>query len=116
MKIFLQGLLGIVSLVAGIGILRWRAKAHSLAVAMYAFGLINLISYFVVPGSFDRMRELSHEMMPPGAVGSSSINDSLLWFGMLMGLPGTCLILWLLISRRQAFLDACEPPTSSSPL
>jgi hypothetical protein len=55
---------GMVSLIAGAGMLRWRPKAHSLAVGFYILLAVNALSYFVVPGASSRIKQAMLELVP----------------------------------------------------
>jgi hypothetical protein len=107
---------GAVSVIAGAGMLRWRPKAHSLAVAFYIFGAINVLCYFVIPGASSRIDQAMLEFIPK--IGGSEFVSMRTYvrFGVLMGTLLSAIPLWLLITRRKAFLEACNaPPDSISP-
>ena len=96
-----------VSLSAGIGLLKKRVEAHSLAVGYFAFGVLNAVSYLVLPGSFARMQELvretqSNQALPVNAMGPVMI------VGMVASIIGVSAILWFLIKARRPFIDACR--------
>jgi len=99
--------LAAVSLSAGIGLVKKRVEAHSLAVGYFGFGILNLVSYLVLPGSFARMQDLVRETQSSQALPVSAMNP-LLVFGMLIGVVGTSAILWFLIKARRPFIDACR--------
>ena len=101
-----------ISLSAGIGLLKKRAEAHSLAVGYTAFGILNVVSYLVLPGSFARMQDLMRETQSSQAPGLS-IGDMkpLMVFITLVGVACTSAILVLLIRARTPFLDACRGNT-----
>jgi hypothetical protein len=102
-----------VGVLAGAGMLRWRPQAHSLAVGFYVFALINLLSYFVIPGAIARMSEGMMELMPQFQTPPVLPNDMLYRFGLLVGLLGTGVALWFLVTRRKAFLEACKTPVEA---
>jgi len=109
---FMYLLLTLAGLAAGIGLLRMRPAAHTLAVAYYVFSLLNLAASILLPGSFARMQALTQEMLPPGSPSGFEFTEQFFWFAMLLGLLGIAVPLWFLVTRRQAFLDACKasPP------
>ena len=108
-----------VSLAAGVGILRWRPKAHSLALGLYVVGLFNALS-LLIPGSMERMLVAVQEFLPRTPVQQAVSMEPFLWIGFLSGFLGSCVFLWFLVTRRRAFLEACEnrphamPPLSTS--
>jgi hypothetical protein len=105
-------LMAAISLSSGIGLLKKRAEAHSLAVGYSAFGILNLLSYLVLPGSFARMQEVFRETQPDQTPGLSAASmNSFLVFSMLVGLVFTSAMLVLLIRERRPFLDACRGNT-----
>jgi len=102
-----------VSLSAGIGLLKKRIEAHSLAVGYFAFGVLNALSYLVLPGSFTRMQELvretqSNQALPVNAMGPVMV------VGMVGSIIGVSAILWFLIKARRPFVDACRSMARTS--
>ncbi len=97
---------GAVSLVAGVGLLRWRAEAHSLALAVYGFGFLSNVWSLILPGYVPRMQALMQEMSPSNAT-LPIFTGSFMRFSMILGLIVICVPIWFLITRRRAFLDAC---------
>jgi hypothetical protein len=101
-----------VSLSAGIGLLKKRSEAHSLAVGYFAFGILNVISYVVLPGSFARMQDVIREAQPSQASGFPAGDmNSFMVFIMLFGLVFTIAVLVLLIKARRPFIAACQAST-----
>ena len=96
-------------LAGGIGMLRWRTWAHSLAVGFYGFGLLNVLS-FVIPGAVPRMKDAMQEFMPPNAPFDPTV---FVWFGLVIGLLTSGVLLWFLLTRRRVFLDACNAPAGA---
>jgi hypothetical protein len=101
-------LFGTFSLVSGIGLLKWRRWAHSMALGLYAFGIINVALAFVT-GALPRMQEMIQALLPPTPYSNFQATVSLR-FGMIAGLAFSVVMLWFLISRRRAFLNACDLP------
>jgi hypothetical protein len=104
-----------ISLSAGIGLLKKRVEAYSLAVGYSAFGILNVVSYLVIPGSFARMQEIMRETQGGQTSGlpTSAMNPFVV-FIMLVGLAFTTAILILLIRARRPFLDACRATSETS--
>jgi hypothetical protein len=110
-------LLAAISLSAGIGLLKKRVEAHSLAVGYSAFGILNVVSYIVLPGSFARMQEVMRETQrSQTAVFPPSAMNSLMVFVMLIGLIFTGAILVLLIKARRPFIEACHASLERPPV
>jgi hypothetical protein len=96
-----------VGLTAGIGMIQKRVDAHSLAIGYFGFGVLNVLSYFVVPGALARMeqvyRETQGSQAPPAA-----FTNSIMMFALFVGFVGCSGILVLLIKSRRPFVDACQ--------
>jgi hypothetical protein len=100
-----------VGLSAGIGMLKRRAEAHSLAVGYCAFGILNVASVIVLPGSFARMQDVIRETQGSQALAlPADAMYPFLVLGMLTGLVVTSGMLWLLVRSRKPFVDACRLP------
>jgi len=102
-------ILAAVGVTAGIGILKKRADAHSLAVAYCGFGILNAVSVIVVPGAFARMQDVTRETQAgqTPALPANAMNSFVI-FGIVTGLVVSCGMLWLLIRSRKSFLEACR--------
>ena len=103
-------LLTLLNLLAGIGLLRMRAAAHSLTVGYCGFGLLNIATSILLPGSFARMQAFMREVYPLNSPQPLAFTEQIFWFCMLFGIVVNGVLLWLLITRRQAFLNACKAP------
>jgi MFS family permease len=103
----LLALFAAVGLAAGIGMLKKRIEAHSLAVGYLGFGLANAASYFVVPGSFARLQEVLRETQGDQALPLTDMSR-FMRFGIFVGFVSTSAILILLIRARKPFVDACQ--------
>jgi hypothetical protein len=100
-------LFSVLGLVSGVGMLKKHPEAHSLAIGYFALGVLNTLSFVAIPGSAARMRSLLDEM---GAGRTMLVNFMGTPFVLLM-LGNTIvsiLLLWLLISRRRAFIEGCS--------
>jgi len=103
------------SIAAGIGMLRWRAPAHTLALTVYGFGLLTLIANVILPGAVERMRTLMLQMNPQLEATSPLVSAAFVRFSGVFGILAVAVPVWFLITRRQAFLDAChEPPPADA--
>jgi hypothetical protein len=105
----LVALFAAVGLAAGIGMLKKRAEAYSLAIGYFGFGILNAASSIVLPGSFARMLEVIRETQGSQAL-PLPVNAmySFMVVGVLIGVVATSAMLWLLISSRKPFLEACR--------
>ena len=84
--------------------LKKRVVANSVAIGYFVFGLLNTLSFWVVPGSFARMQEAMQEV----AGGQNlQVDLSSAPYRLMMLLPAVAMgiALWFLISRRHAFTD-----------
>jgi hypothetical protein len=100
----IAALLAGISLFAGIGMLKKRVVANSVAIGYFVVGLLNTVSFWVVPGSFARMQEAMQEIAGGQnlLLNFSSAPSRLM---MLLSVVAMGIALWLLISRRHAFTD-----------
>jgi carbon starvation protein CstA len=96
--------------VFGIVMLRWRAPAHTLALVFYGFSLLSTIFTLILPGSVGRMLELMLQMSSQQNLPQPLFSTSWVWISMLFGILAMSVPVWFLITRRRAFLDACEAP------
>jgi hypothetical protein len=96
-----------VGLTAGIGMLKKRAEAHSLAIAYCGFGILNAASVIVLPGSLDRMQDVIR-VTQGSQTPALPANAMIMAVGMAMGLVVSSAMLWLLIKSRGPFLEACR--------
>jgi hypothetical protein len=100
-------LLGIVTLIAGAGLLRWRAGAYPLAMGLLIVGGLNVLSYFVIPGAFTRFQEALTALFPQTSGMNAFVPSAYLKFAVAMGFVYVGVPLYFLIVNRRAFLDAC---------
>jgi len=111
----IYSLLVVAGLLAGVGLLRMKAAAHSLAVGYYGFQLLNLTTNILIPGSFARMLAVMKETVPPTPETQFFLSEQFFWSIMFFSLLAVGLPFWFLITRRQAFLDAVKAPPAPSP-
>ena len=105
-----MALFGAVSVTAGIGMLKRRIDAHSLAVGYFGFGVLNAVSLLVIPGSFARMQEIVRETQGSQVMLTASATNSFMAFGTFVGFAFASGMLVLLIKSRKPFVDACQMP------
>jgi hypothetical protein len=102
----LLALFAAVGLSAGIGMLKKRIEAHSLAVGYFGLGILNVASLMLLPGSFDRMQAVLRETQ-----GSQALPVDMKAFMMFTSFVGGLTVgtmLFLLIRARKPFVDACQ--------
>jgi hypothetical protein len=102
----LLALFAAVGLSAGIGMLKKRIEAHSLAVGYFGFGLLNVASLMLLPGSFGRMQAVLRETQ-----GNQALPVDMKAFMKLTTFVGVLtvgMMLFLLIRARKPFVDACQ--------
>ncbi len=111
----IYSLLVVAGLLAGVGLLRMKAAAHSLAVGYYGFQLLNLATNILIPGSFARMLAVMKETVPPSPRAQVFLSEQFFWSIMFCSLLAVGLPFWFLITRRQAFLDAVKARPAPTP-
>ena len=111
----IYSLLVVAGLLAGVGLLRMKAAAHSLAVGYYGFQLLNLTTNILIPGSFARMLAVMKETVPPTPETQFFLSEQFFWSIMFFSLLAVGLPFWFLITRRQAFLDAVKARPAPTP-
>jgi hypothetical protein len=93
----------VVSITAGIGMLRGYVQAHSLAMGYFVFSLLNVLSYIIRPSSFSRFMQ----EVPGGQNVPTDFMNRFLPIGNFFGLLCLGVLLFFLITRRQRFVEAC---------
>jgi hypothetical protein len=101
-----------VSLVAGIGLLKWRRWALAMTIGIYAFGLLNT-RLSLMTGAVTRLNELIQERMSPTPYPVYPASSSLM-FTMIIAVAFLLVVFWILITRRRAFIAACETPATTT--
>jgi hypothetical protein len=102
----LMAVFAAVGLSAGIGMLKKRLEAHSLAVGYFGFGMLNGASLMLLPGSVGRMQAVLRE---------TQVNQALPWdmkaftmFAAFVGILTVGTMLFFLLRARKPFVDACQ--------
>ena len=100
-----------VNSIGGIGLLKKRVEALGVAIGYFVFGLVNTVSFWVVPGSLARMQDAMRELSGGQAI---PMDLSSTYLQLMMLLPTIAMVaaLWLLIKARPAF--GPFPPIKSS--
>jgi hypothetical protein len=95
-----------VGLSAGIGMLKKRIEAHSLAVGYFVLGILNVASLMLLPGSFGRMQAVLRETQGNQALPVDA--KTFMMFTTFVGGLTVGTMLFLLIRARKPFVDACQ--------
>ena len=103
---------GIGGLAVGIGLLRFKPLSHTLAVCYYGFGVLNAAATLLVPGSFARMQSFTQNLIQGNSALPTALVEQYFKILMVWALLFTSAILWILLSRRQAFIRACQSPAT----
>lgn len=106
-------LYGGISAVAGFGLLKLRPWSRPLAIGLQIFAFFNALITFAIPGNRERYGQFMEATMSSmqGVTDSQPMMDfakSMGWFSILFSIPVVAVILWLLITRKQAFVEAGE--------
>ena len=100
------------SLTAGIGLLKWRRWALAMTIGVYAFALVNTVLSFMT-GAITRMNEVVQERMPPTPYPVYPAS-SIIAFTITLAVAFLLVVFWFLITRRRAFIAACEMPATTT--
>jgi len=95
----------IAALIAGVGLLKKRAKAYPVAVGCSVFGLMNWAAIFVTPGAMNQLLETIQEASGHSAT-ALHLRTVALWGHLLIGMIMNLVPLLLLLANRKAFLAA----------
>jgi hypothetical protein len=99
--------LGVLHLVMGVGLLKLKPWARMLTISYFSFFLLNSIGMIVIPGSQARFEAAMTEVQRVFGTPPSPIHFPM-WFGLAVTLPLFAVLLWFLITRRNAFLPKTE--------
>jgi hypothetical protein len=87
----------------GIGLLKLRPWGRTITIWYFSFILVNSFLMVLLPGSqarFDEMMAYSEKMMGTAAVPMHFP----IWIGVVFSVPLLSLLLWFVVTRKQAFL------------
>jgi hypothetical protein len=102
----LRALFAAAGLSAGIGMLKKRIEAHSLAVGYLGFGMLNGASLMLLPGSFGRIQAVVRETQGNQPLPGNM--KAFMMFAAFFGLLTSGTMVFLLIRARKPFVDACQ--------
>ncbi len=100
-----------VQLIAAVGLLRLRPWGRTLAIWVQVFFLFNCAISFVIPGNRAKFQQIIAAMQP-AYLQASGATTFPMWAGVIASVPIILVILWFLVTRKQAFLKNEEafPP------
>ena len=101
-------IVGLVCILAGAGIVRWRAQAYPLALGFTVLGALNGLSMALVPGARAHYLDVVLRTMPDTPGVDKSFQLSTMTPLMTLGFAVAAVQLYILIAKRRAFLDACN--------
>ncbi len=96
----------------GIGVLRLAAWSRIAAIYFFWFRMANMFVTFSLPGSRARFEGSVAAMQ--AALGQQSRPRDPIWFGPVFELSLMGLVLWVLLTRREAFAARGEGPNLAS--
>lgn len=91
-----------VTLYAGVGLLRWRMSGYYAATGLYAFGAVNTLISYLLPGAAERTREMMAAM--PFLMADSAAASPPVALSVLMALAGIGVPLYFLLTRKAKFV------------
>ena len=109
-KLFL-GIFGVITGVAGFGVLKLKPWAFYTGLVLQCFGLVNLLLTIFSPAVAPAMRAAMQEMMaqyPSSPFGNIFLSDNYLRGSMIFGLILCAAFVALLLFQRSRFLEAAE--------
>ena len=99
-----------VQVIAAVGLLRLKMWGRSLAIAMQSLGFVNAVLLFALPGNRLKFQQMMQAMYASMAAQTHQAVPVLYpwWFGLASSLPIFAVILWFLITRKDAFTAAAR--------
>jgi hypothetical protein len=115
-----------VQVTAGVGLLKLKPWARTVAIGFFSFGIVNSAVSFARPGSLSHMQRMVSDMMtkfkPPDDLpvnlranfpDLTHLVSSSMWFGLLSGIILAAVQLWFLFAEKKAFLASRESTPGS---
>ena len=93
----------------GVGLLKLKETARLVAIAISAVHFVSTLCFAVLPGQEERLKtlfELLHVELPPPLTVASLM--PIIRFACFVGLAFTLVLIWLLVTRRSAFVKQAE--------
>lgn len=98
--------ISVIQLGLGVGLLRLQPLSRTLAIAFFAYGVVNVALVALLPGYSERIAAASTSILPAEVRQASSYYTTVsgMWAGLLFGLIFNGLAIWFLLRRREAFV------------
>ncbi len=98
--------LALVQSLIGFGLLKLRPWGRTLAIYYFQFLIFNSLTMVLIPGTQARFEQAMSEMLSDmqGTLGTPpSPMHVPIWFGVIFAVPLLSLLLWIVVSRKDAF-------------
>ena len=98
--------LALVQSLIGFGLLKLRSWGRTLAIYYFQFLIFNSLTMVLIPGTQARFEQAMSEMLSDmqGTLGTPpSPMHVPIWFGVIFAVPLLSLLLWIVVSRKDAF-------------
>jgi hypothetical protein len=98
--------LALVQSLIGFGLLKLRPWGRTLAIYYFQFLIFNSLTMVLIPGTQARFEQAMSEMLSDmqGTLGTPPSPMHLpIWFGVIFAVPLLSLLLWIVVSRKDAF-------------
>lgn len=97
--------ISVIQLGLAVGLLRLQPLSRTLAIAYFAYGVVNLALLALLPGYSERIAAASMSILPAEVLQAPAFNSvQSMWACLLFGLLFNGLAIWFLIRRREAFV------------
>lgn len=98
---------------AAVGLLKLRLWGRTLAIWLQVLNLFNLAISFGIPANRAKFQQLMAAMESPYLQANGAFTFPV-WIGAIVSLPIVAVLLWILVTQKQAFLNNGQPPQSVS--
>ena len=95
----------------GFGLLKLRPWGRTLAIYYFQFLIFNSLTMVLIPGTQARFEQAMNDMLrdAQGTTGAPSpLMHFPIWFGVIFAVPLLGLLLWIVVSRKEAFHEDPE--------
>ena len=97
----------------GFGLLKLRPWGRTLAIYYFQFLIFNSLTMALIPGTQARFEQAMNDMLRDmqSATGAAPpVMHFPIWFGVIFAVPLLSLLLWVVVSRKEAFQDDAARP------
>jgi hypothetical protein len=97
--------LAIVQSLTAFGLLKLRPWGRALAIYYFQFLIFNSLTMVLIPGTQGRFDQAMADMVRnmQGASSAPPLMHFPVWFGVIFAIPLLALLLWIVVSKREAF-------------